>query len=128
MRHSRLATTIAAIVAIVILGLGAGYLVTRETNYESNATLLLAPTTTDPDVLPGVLESFTRSGTANTYVELIDSADTRRLAGSPAVDLSVRAVPDSRAIQASASGAEEVVQRGLAAVIEASRRREDALR
>jgi hypothetical protein len=128
MRTTRIATTIAAAVAVIILILGAGYLATRSTTYQSAATLLLAPTTTDPDILPGVLESFTRSGTANTYVELIGSRDTLRAAGSPPVEVTVRAVPDSRAIQVTASGDENQVRPGLEALITAARRRENELR
>lgn len=128
MRTSRTAKFLATLVAVVILGLGAAYMATRETTFESKAMLLLAPTTQDPDTLPGILESFTRSGTANTYVELIASGDTLRRSGAPPVDVTVRAVPDSRAIQLSANGDETSVQRALTLLIRAAQARQTELR
>ncbi len=124
----RRARLIAAAVAVLILVAGVGYAVTRDAQYESSASLLLAPTEgTDEGTVTGLLESFQRSGTSGTFVELIASRDTLRQADVGSVDVSVRAVPDARTITVTAQGAEDAVQPALERVIEASQERQSEL-
>jgi hypothetical protein len=119
----------AAVVAGLILVAGFSYAATRTTSYQSSASLLLAPKVgTSPDVLSSLLDSFQRSGTAGTYVELISSKDTLTRAGVPAgVTVSVRSVPDARTINVEADGPENVVQPALRGVIKATQAREGEL-
>jgi hypothetical protein len=119
----------AAVVAGLILVAGFSYAATRTTSYQSSASLLLAPKAgTSPDVLSSLLDSFQRSGTAGTYVELISSKDTLTRAGVPAgVTVSVRSVPDARTINVEADGPENVVQPALRGVIKATQAREGEL-
>jgi hypothetical protein len=116
-------------VAIAILAVGGAYAATRSTEYTSSASLLLAPAEdTSPDVLSSLLDSFQRSGTSGTYVELVSSKDTARRAGIPGnVSVAVRAVPDARTIQAETTGPENRVQPALTRLIRASQERESEL-
>lgn len=119
----------AAVVAGLILIAGFSYAATRTTTYKSTASLLLAPKAgTSPDVLSSLLDSFQRSGTAGTYVELISSKDTLNRSGAPAgISVSVRAVPDARTINVEADGPENQVQPALRGVIRATQARESEL-
>ena len=48
--------------------------------------------------------SFANSGTLGTYVEYISSINPEPKAGGPPVSLSVRGVPDTRAIDVTTTG------------------------
>jgi len=115
--------------ALLILAAGLGYAATRDTEYTSSSSLLLAPAEdTTPDILSSLLDSFQRSGTSGTYVELVSSDDTARKAGVPDdVSVAVRAVPDARTIQVETTGPEEKVKPALTRVIRASQERESEL-
>jgi hypothetical protein len=118
---------VAAAVGLVVLFVGVVYAATRTPTYESTAALVLAPKTLKSDELPSVLDGFTSAGTSGTFVELIASRDTLVTAGSPAVTVDVRAVPDTRVINVTATGARDVVQPGLTALLRASQSAQSGL-
>ena len=125
----RLTTPIAASVATAILAAGSLYAVVRPVRYESHATVVLAPTPSNPKDVPTLLGSFTQSGTAGTYVQLLSSRDTLRLAGSPPVDITVRAIPATRSLEVkSKSRFREAVQPAIASLIAAAKRRQVELK
>lgn len=115
-------TALAALVtAALVLVVGIAFTVTRDRDHQSSATVVLAPSTPDdPERVSAVLESFERSGTLGTYVELMAADDTTRAARDLGVDIAVRSVPDTRTIRVTAVGDEDDVQPALTSVIEAS--------
>jgi hypothetical protein len=116
-----LTTAITLAVATVILFSGLAYAVVRPISYQSQATLVLAPTPQKPSDLAGVLDSFQRSGTAVTYVELLASQDILKAAGDPPVSVKVRSVPDSRVIRISTeAGDKNIVQPALRSLLTAA--------
>ena len=125
----RTTRAVAAAVALLVLVAGLAYTFTRSTDYKSEATLLLAPKRDTPrDVLSSVLDSYGRSGTGGTYVEMISSADTLREAKAFGTTVAVRAVPDTRTIGVTVTGPEDVVQPTLNRLIRASQTRQAELR
>jgi hypothetical protein len=121
-------TAIVAAVATVIFAAGVGYALVRPNTYESGATVVLAATPTNPADLPGVLDSFQRSGTLGTYVELLASEDIKRDAGSPPVTVKVSSVPDTRAIHVNATGSDKnIVQPALRSVLTAAQQQQGRL-
>ncbi len=125
---SRRSISIAALVAAVTVFLvGLVYTVARDRSYESVATVVLSPSQAEPENISSLLESFERSGTLGTYVELMASNDTTAEARAMGVSITVRAVPDTRAIRLIAEGDKEAVQPALKSVIEATRNRQTAL-
>jgi hypothetical protein len=126
---SRRATAlIAAAVAILILLAGLSLAAARDGDYRSTATLLLSPKpTAAPDSMSTLLDSFGRSGTSGTYVQLISSRDTLRRSGASGVSVEVTPVPDARTIDVETTGPEEVVRPALSAIIRASQEREAEL-
>src|SRR4051812_24497959 len=100
-------------VALAILVVGVAYAFARPAEYQSGATLVLTPSPNKPADQPTLLDSFQRSGTVGTYVELLASDDTLRRAGSPNVTLAVRAIPDSRALRLTTTGDKDVVRPAL---------------
>ncbi len=119
---------LALIVALAVLLAGIAYAAVSSPPYVSNAQLVLTPDTSDPAEASSLLESFQRSGTIGTFVELYASADTLRVAGDPPVTITVRAVPDSRVMRIGASGARDAVRDSLSRVLAAGRQRESTLR
>lgn len=109
-------------VALAIIAAGVAYAIARPVTYSAGATLVLTPNPSDPEDQPSLLDSFERSGTVGTYVELLASDDTLRRAGDPDIELIVRAIPGSRALRLTAVGGEEDVRPGLQAVIETAQR------
>jgi len=125
-RSMALGVTVA--VATVILFAGLAYSFVRPVTYTSTATLVLAPTPERPADLAGILDSFQRSGTAVTYVELLASQDILKRAGDPPVTVSVRSVPDSRVIRVTTSAQDEnVVQPALRSIVLAANQEESKL-
>jgi hypothetical protein len=123
-----LVTAITLAVATVILFSGLAYAVVRPINYRSEATLVLAPTPERPSDLAGVLDSFQRSGTAVTYVELLASDDILKAAGNPPVSVRVRSVPDSRVIRVSTEGSDKnIVQPALRSILTAATQEQQKL-
>jgi hypothetical protein len=123
-----LTTAITLAVATVILFSGLAYAVVRPINYRSEATLVLAPTPEKSSDLAGVLDSFQRSGTAVTYVELLASQDVLKSAGDPPVSVKVRTVPDSRVIRISTeAGDKNIVQPALRAILTAASQQQQKL-
>ena len=121
-------TLITVAVATIIFYAGVAYALVRPISYQSQATLVLVPAPADPKDLPGVLDSFQRSGTAVTYVELLASGDLLRQAGDPPVTITVRSVPDSRIIRISASATEKnIVQPALRSIVTAADREQEKL-
>lgn len=124
-RRVRLA---ALAVGALILAAGIVYAVSRPTEYRSTADLLLAPREgADPAVVSSLLESFQRSGTSGTFVELVSSEDTLRAANAEEVEIDVRAVPDARTITVSSTGDREAVQPALTRVVRAAQARQQEL-
>lgn len=114
--------------ATAIIAAGAAYALVRPVNYESGGKVVLVPTATAPNDISSVLDSFERSGTAGTYVELIGSSDTLEQAGSPPVTLSVRAIPDTRAIDVSASSRyKSVVRPAIESILTTAQKRQTEL-
>lgn len=116
------AYALAVMVAVGILAAGTVYVMMREPTYRSTGSMVLVPR---GDVatgeLPSLVGSFNNSGAIGTYVELIDSADIQERAGSPPVEITVRAIPASRVITVSATGARQQVRPGLLAVLSEAR-------
>jgi hypothetical protein len=113
--------TAAVVVALAVLGAGIAFAVQRPVRYVSKATLALAPAASTRADRSAALDSFTSAGTSGTFVELLASGGTVRRAGFPPVALSVRAVPDTRVIVASATGSPDAVQPGLASLVAAAK-------
>lgn len=124
-RRSLAIAALAAAVAVLVAGVA--FTLVRDREYESVATVVLSPSSAEPERISSLLESFERSGTLGTYVELMASDDTTAEARSLGVDITVRAVPDTRAIRLIAEGGREEVQPALRAVIAATRARQTAL-
>jgi hypothetical protein len=123
-----LTAAITLAVATVILFAGFAYAIVRPITYQSQATLVLAPTPQKPSDLAGVLDSFQRSGTAATYVELLASQDILKAAGDPPVSVKVRSVPDSRVIRVSTEASDKnIVQPALRAILTAATQQQSKL-
>jgi hypothetical protein len=122
------AISLAALVAAAaVFVVGIVFTAVRDRHYESVATVVLSPSTEEPENIPTLLESFERSGTLGTYVEVMAADDTTAEARAMGVSVTVRAVPDTRAIRLVAEGDEEDVQPALTSVIGATRARQTAL-
>lgn len=125
---SQRSISIAALVAAALVFLsGVVFIAVRDRDYESVATVVLSPSTAEPDSISSLLESFERSGTLGTYVELMASDDTTAVARGMGVSITVRAVPDTRAIRLIAEGGQDEVRPALQSVIAATRERQTAL-
>jgi hypothetical protein len=125
-RSSITAITIA--VATIIFFAGIAYTLVRPVTYESRATLVLTPKATETGDLAGVLDSFQRSGTHVTYVEMLASGDLLDRAGDPPVTVKVRSVPDSRIIRISTSASDKnVVQPALRSILSAANQEQQKL-
>jgi hypothetical protein len=123
-------TLITVAVATIIFFAGIAYALVRPVTYESSATLVLVPNPPagQESDLAGILDSFQRSGTAVTYVELLASGDLLRQAGDPPVTVAVRSVPDSRIIRISTSATDEnIVQPALRSILTAAEREQAKL-
>jgi len=117
----------ALITGVLVLLIGIVFAATRDREYESVATVVLSPTVTETGEITTLLESFERSGTQGTYVELMASDDTTARAQAMGVSITVRAVPDTRAIRIIATGEEEDVVPALNSVIAATKARQSSL-
>jgi hypothetical protein len=123
-----LTISITAALTTMILVAGIVYAVIRSSNYKSDAKIVLVPEPTDPGDAPGLLDSYVRSGTGGTYVELLLSEDTLKRAGDPPVDLTARAIPDTRTIAISAKSSDrEVVRPALSALLIAAQQEREKL-
>lgn len=127
MTHAVRKVAAIALALLVVAGT-AVYAVTRTTSYESDATLVLAPAPENPETIPFLLDSFTRSGTQGTYVELLDSNDLARRAQATGVEFSVRGIPDTRVIGVTATGERGEVTTALERLIATVQREQGALR
>jgi hypothetical protein len=112
--------TLAAVAALVIAVAGVASTELRPVRYESSGALVLAPSPGTASDKTNLLQGYERSGTIGTFVELLDSEDTYVQAGAPAVDVTVRAVPDTRVIRVTATGSRAAVQPGLNEVMYAA--------
>lgn len=111
----------AGVVALFVVGAGIGYATSRQARFESTATLVLTPAPSKTTDTATLLDSFASAGTPGTFVELLASDGIARAAGSPPIDLTVRAVPDSRAIDLTARGGDRgAVRSGLQRIITAA--------
>lgn len=113
--------------AALVLVAGVAFAVVRDRDYESVATVVLSPDSKDPELVGALLESFERSGTLGTYVELMASDDTTAEARALGVDITVRSVPDTRTIRLIATGGEDEVQPALDSVIVATGEKQETL-
>lgn len=112
---------------ILVLLIGLVFTVARGRDYESVATVVLSPTATETGEITTLLESFERSGTQGTYVELMASDDTTAEATAMGVSITVRAIPNTRAIRLTATGGEEEVVPALESTIAATEARQKSL-
>lgn len=108
------------VVAGAVLLLGVAYSALRDQQYESRATVTLVPDPERAEDRTILLDAFDRSGTIGTYVELIGSRNVIEEAGSPTSSIAVRAIPDTRVIEITATGEQASVQQDLNAVIGAA--------
>lgn len=113
--------------AALVLLVGIVFTLTRSRDYESTATVVLSPTVKEAGEITTLLESFERSGTQGTYVQLMASDDTTAEARATGVSITVRAVPSTRAIQVTAKGGKEDVVPALESVISATKARQGSL-
>lgn len=121
-------TVAALLTAAAVLLAGVVFAVARDRDYESIGTVVLSPNPNQSaDRISTLLESFERSGTLGTYVELMASDDVTEEARDSDVSITVRAVPDTRAIRIIAKGGEEDVQPAVDSVVTATRARQNAL-
>lgn len=125
---SRSVTIAAATAAVMVFLIGGVFAVARDRDYESSTTVVLSPNSEEPERISELLESFERSGTLGTYVELMAADDTTAGARALGAEVTVRAIPDTRAIRVTAVGGEAEVQPALESVIETTRTRKEALR
>lgn len=116
----------AVAVALAVILIGGVYALQRTPSYQSSAALVLVPTA-KPAEVPTVLDSFTSAGTSGTFVELISSPGTLAAAGAPPIAVTVRAVPDTRVIDVTATGAQTTVQAGLARLLAAAETEQTSL-
>jgi hypothetical protein len=112
---------------VLVLLIGVVFTATRGRDYESVATVVLSPTAKEAGEITTLLESFERSGTQGTYVELMASNDTTAQARAMGVSITVRAVPNTRAIRIIATGGKQDVVPALESVIAATKTRQTAL-
>jgi len=125
---SRRVTNIAAVIAgLAVLIAGIAFTAVRERPYESVASVVLAPQSNNPERIASLLESFERSGTIGTYVELMSSDDTTEEARAQGVTITVQAIPNTRAIRLIAEGDEDAVKPALRSVITRTLARQQAL-
>ena len=117
----------ALVTALVVLAAGIAFTLARGRDYESHATVVLSPTVKETGEITTLLESFERSGTQGTYVELMASNDTTAAARRRGVTISVRSVPNTRAIQVTAKGEEQDVVPAVESVIAATKARQQSL-
>lgn len=124
----RMLVIAAAATAAIVVIVGLVFVVARPTKYESTAAVVLSPDTEVPDRISSLLESFQRSGTLGTYVELMASGDTTAQAQAAGVDITVRAVPDTRTIQVTGVGDHDAVQPAVSSVIDRTQSKQSTLR
>lgn len=125
---SRTVTIAAAVAAVAVFLVGLVFTVARDREYESSTTVVLSPNSKEPERISDLLESFERSGTLGTYVELMAADDTTADARALGTEITVRSIPDTRAIGVTAVGDEADVQPALESVVETTRTRQVALR
>lgn len=116
MKRSLMVLT-AVLAGVAVLIAGGLFTAVRDRPYESVASVVVSPQTKNPNQIASLLESFERSGTLGTYVELMSSDDTTKEARERGVTITVRAIPNTRAIRLIAEGEEEDVKPALHSVI-----------
>lgn len=114
--------------AAAVLLVGGIYTAVRPITYESRAQLVLHLGKVRPESTSSLLDSFLRAGGPGTFVEHVQSAQTLRGAGSPPVTIQARQIPDTRVIEATASGGKAFVQPGLSAVIRSAQLTQNVLK
>lgn len=122
-RQIRLRALASVALGVLVLIAGFAYVVTRDEQMKSSATVTLVPDPRTEEERSILLESFDRSGTIGTFVELIASRDVLHEAGAQFGSVDVRAIPDSRVISVSVTGNGPGVQRTLESVIETAQSR-----
>jgi hypothetical protein len=110
---TRRATFALPLVAILVFAAGLAYTAVRHVKYVSSAQLVLVPTPASPAEIASLTSSFANSGTLGTYVEYVSSINPNVNSRAAPVTLSVRAVPDTRAINVTATGTTRVVRPAL---------------
>ena len=116
---------LAAAVTLAVIGAGAAYAQSLETEFASSATIAASPRTA------GVSQQgidIERAGTIGTYGALLRSPATLRAAGSPPIEVTTfTSAASSVVLRVVARGDEDVVRPGLRRVIAAAQDRQDAL-
>jgi uncharacterized protein involved in exopolysaccharide biosynthesis len=115
--NRRLIILLCAVAAILVFAAGLAYTAVRHVHYQSTAELVLVPTPSSAPEIANLTSSFDNSGTLGTYVEYISSINPEPTPSSPPVSVSVRGVPDTRAISVTTTGARDIVQGALQNVI-----------
>jgi hypothetical protein len=124
----RLSFLAALVAGLAVLAAGIVFTVVHTRPYESVASVVLSPQTNEPDRIASLLESFERSGTMGTYVELMSSDDTTAEARAQGVTITVQSIPATRAIRLIAEGDEDAVKPALRSVIANTLARQNTLR
>lgn len=112
--HRRILALVAG--ALVLAG-GFVYAVIRPTEYETRASLLLVPATSEIHESSALMDSLERAGTVATYVEMLSARGTREQAGAEDVVFSARAIPGSRVIEVLARGQRFGVRYAMESII-----------
>lgn len=116
---SRRAISLVAIVAaVLVFASGMSYALVRHVKYQSGAELVLVPTSHNSAQIANLTSSFVNSGVLGTYVEYLSALDPGGVLNARHVSLSVRGVPDTAAIDISATGSRSAVRASLQAVID----------
>lgn len=123
----RLRVLAAVVVGVGIVIAGVGYASVKPSSYTSTSRLVLIPRAKSLNDISNLTSSFTSSGTAGTFVELIASNDTLAAAGASGLSAGVRAIPDSRVIQVGLQGAQSRVQPALGRLLKVARQKQRAL-
>jgi hypothetical protein len=109
---------LAPFVGLVILTLGALYIVQRDQTWESTASVILVPDPAKEADRTVLLEAFDTSLTLGTHVELLSSRALEESAGAPLDSVEARAVPETRVVEITMTGERDAVAGDLATLIE----------
>jgi hypothetical protein len=118
---------LAPFVGLVILALGALYIVQRDETWESTASVILVPDPAKQADRTVLLEAFDTSLTLGTHVELLSSRALEESAGAPLDSVEARAVPETRVVEITMTGEQGEVESDLATLIEVGTVRAETL-
>lgn len=108
---------LAALAAAAVVVAGLLWMALSQPTYESHATVVLTPAVEDPELATELLNSVLVTGTVGTYEHYLASSDRVEEALPDDVEISVRAIPDTRVISLRTTGPRDEVERALRAVL-----------